>query len=221
MKKEIIFISILICLIICGCGHNITNNTKGIGLDISWQSNNYIPNIRLGYWDAASALLRGNAHYNSNTSNGASFTATGGISQTIQLDTCTQLNEGYLKEVLNNQNTSDQTKYFIIQHLTKYPKIIQPTSSKTIGSASTIGSNPTIINPETTGTDKIIQKISDAYQNSVNAFNNVVDVSGITVSKIFKYVIIAFAIFFIILLILIYKYLKAKKQLKEKQKKYI
>lgn len=59
------FSNILICLVclvfLSGCGHNAVVHSKGWGVDISWNGDSFIPNLRIGYWDVSSAIVRENA----------------------------------------------------------------------------------------------------------------------------------------------------------------
>ena len=96
--KIIEFCSVLIMtLILFGCGHSVQSNSKGIGVDLSWTGESYIPNLRLGYWDASTAVIRGNTSYTSTTATGGSLFNAGGTQTTTQLYAGPQLNEGYLK----------------------------------------------------------------------------------------------------------------------------
>ena len=59
------FSKILICLVylmfLCGCGSNAVVHSKGWGIDISWTGDSFIPNLRIGYWDVSTAIIRENA----------------------------------------------------------------------------------------------------------------------------------------------------------------
>ena len=71
MRKTIlIVVAIVIALMISSCGHNMVTQSKGIGIDVSWTGENYVPNIKLGYWDETSAAVRGNANVSASTASG-------------------------------------------------------------------------------------------------------------------------------------------------------
>lgn len=116
----LIVTAIIIALIVTSCGHNIASQSKGIGIDVSWNGSNYVPNVRLGYWDDTTAVVRGNAAVSASTATGGGALAgEGGTSQTIQISTGTQINEGYVKDVLTDPNLSTEAKIAFIKALTK------------------------------------------------------------------------------------------------------
>jgi hypothetical protein len=47
-------------MLLVGCGHNVATQSKGWGIDISWSSDSYVPNMRLGYWDVTYLMVREN-----------------------------------------------------------------------------------------------------------------------------------------------------------------
>lgn len=56
------FISVFLCtlsiFLLSGCGHNIVTHSKGWGIELSWQQDSLIPNLRLGYWDVSYAMVK-------------------------------------------------------------------------------------------------------------------------------------------------------------------
>ena len=121
MKKTIlIVVAIVIALMITSCGHNMVTQSKGIGIDVSWTGENYVPNIKLGYWDETSAAVRGNANVSASTASGGGLlVGEGGTSQTFQIATGTQINEGYIKDILIDPNIDTEAKVAFIKALTK------------------------------------------------------------------------------------------------------
>ncbi len=119
MKKTILIVAaIIIALIITSCGHNMVTQSKGIGIDVSWTGENYVPNIKLGYWDETSAAVRGNATVSASTASGGGLlVGQGGTSQTLQIATGTQINEGYIKDILTDPNLSTEAKVAFIKIL--------------------------------------------------------------------------------------------------------
>ena len=106
---------------------------KAGGIDISWNQDSFVPNLRLGYWDVSYAMVKENVELKM-TSNaglnaeagqkssgtgekvtppGVSSVAGGNASNTIVMKTGPQIN-GYTKDVLTspkfNQNTAEAVK---------------------------------------------------------------------------------------------------------------
>ena len=125
--KYILFVFLCICsLMITGCGHNNVMHSKGWGIDISWNQDSLIPNLKLGYWDSSFAIVKENVEVDmtsnaglgadtKNSSNGKSENgvnrnaeAKGSTSNTIKIKTGPQIN-GYTKDVLTNPNLSKET----------------------------------------------------------------------------------------------------------------
>lgn len=121
MKKTILIVAVIIlALIVTSCGHNMVTQSKGIGIDVSWTGENYVPNIKLGYWDETSAAVRGNANVSASTASGGGLmVGEGGTSQTFQIATGTQINEGYIKDILVDPNIDTEAKVAFIKALTK------------------------------------------------------------------------------------------------------
>lgn len=106
---------VFICLLLTSCGHNSVIASKGYGIDISWTGESYIPNIRLGYWDnittvvkenvdvevASSAGLNASGGTGQSTRTGANAVAGGNAGTTLKLKTGPQTN-GYVRDVLTS-----------------------------------------------------------------------------------------------------------------------
>ena len=120
MKHSLILAMLVLGSLCTGCGHNIATQTKGIGIDVSWNSNSYVPNLKIGYWDDNNAVVRGNTSYSSSTASGSNVIGgQGGTSQTLQIATGTQVNEGYIKDILVDPNLDTVAKVAFIEALTK------------------------------------------------------------------------------------------------------
>ena len=116
----IMAIAIVTVFMVTGCGHNIASQSKGIGIDVSWNGSNYVPNVRLGYWDDTTAVVRGNAAVSASTATGGGALAgEGGTSQTIEIATGTQVNEGYIKDILTDPNLDTDAKIAFIKAIAK------------------------------------------------------------------------------------------------------
>lgn len=119
-KTILVIMAVILAIIITGCGHNMVTQSKGIGIDVSWTGENYVPNIKLGYWDETSAAVRGNANVSASTASGGGLmVGEGGTSQTFQIATGTQINEGYIKDILIDPNIDTEAKVAFIKALTK------------------------------------------------------------------------------------------------------
>ena len=120
MKHSLILAALVLGSLCTGCGHNIATQTKGIGIDVSWTGNSYVPNLKLGYWDDNNAVVRGNTTVSSSTASGGNVIGGGGgTSQTLQIATGTQVNEGYIKDILTDPNLDTVTKVAFVEALTK------------------------------------------------------------------------------------------------------
>lgn len=143
--------------ICCSCGHSVQSAAKGIGIEFSWNGQSYVPNIRLGYYDVNTAVVRGNTTFTTTTSSGGSIVGSGGTQTTTQMSAGVQLNQGYLADVLTSPNNSDQVKRDVIKYTmtTKNPEAI-PTVSKTSIAAGGTGAKPPQVEPVYTGMDKVV-----------------------------------------------------------------
>ena len=120
MKHSLILAALVLSSLCTSCGHNIATQTKGIGIDVSWTGNSYVPNLKLGYWDDNNAVVRGNSSYSSSTASGSNIIGgEGGTSQTLQIATGTQVNEGYIKDILTDPNLDTVTKVAFVEALVK------------------------------------------------------------------------------------------------------
>jgi len=159
---------LIILLLFTGCGHNIGTTSKGIGLNVSWTSGSYLPNMALGYWDINQAVVRGNAVYTVNTSTGGSAALIGGTSQSMELKAGTQFNEGNLKEVLANPLVDKDVKIAVAEKVntTTYP---EPTSFSVRTSSAAAASGTTLleVKPVTSGLDKIVETVGEVASTAV------------------------------------------------------
>lgn len=124
MKKLKLFMTTIIAMFIVfmvtGCGHNIASQSKGIGVNVSWNGDSYVPNVKLGYWDQNTAVVRGNTTFTSSTATGGGIlNGEGGTSQTLQLSTGTQVNEGNIKDILMSPDIDTAAKIEFIKALDK------------------------------------------------------------------------------------------------------
>lgn len=88
MKKYLVLIICFASMLLVGCGHNVATQSKGWGIDISWSSDSYVPNMRLGYWDITYLMVRENTQVtaSSNADISAAAGSGGGDLQTANAD---------------------------------------------------------------------------------------------------------------------------------------
>jgi len=137
MKKLMLSLGVL--LLCCSCGHNITHTDRGTGviMRIPLPDGSSLIDLKLGKIDSTTTVLRGGATYDSAASTGGSLFGTMGTSDRVQVSTIPQLNEGNLRDVLNDNKTPKEVKIALIQYLInqKAPTPL-PTATKTIGAAT-------------------------------------------------------------------------------------
>lgn len=141
--KNYLFNCTIVCmlLVLTGCGHNIVNVDRGIGLDIRvplpFSGENIIA-LKIGQIDSTSLILRGNAEFktdsstsgslnteigtgntgtNNKSNNTSKLGTSGGIGQNIIFNTKPQLNEGYLSDVLKDPNVPQEIKTSLVNYL--------------------------------------------------------------------------------------------------------
>jgi len=121
MKKILMVILCAIsALILTGCGHNLATQSKGWGIDVTWNPDAYMPSLRLGYWDISYAMMKENtevemtseAGLKADTGNGEkkesslSAVASGTVGNKVVMKTGAQTN-GYVVDVLTSPNAKD------------------------------------------------------------------------------------------------------------------
>ena len=127
MKFISVFLYTLSIFLLSGCGHNVATHSKGWGIDLSWQQDSIIQNLRLGYWDVSYVMvkenvevkMKSNAGLNAEAGQtskegetkhapGVNTLAGGAASNEIEMKIGSQIN-GYTKEVLINPNLKKET----------------------------------------------------------------------------------------------------------------
>ena len=207
-------ITVIGILFLVGCGHNIHSNNKGVGIDLSWQSENYVPSLKVGYWDNTNAVVRGNSTYTSTTSTGGSLFSSGGTQTTSQLITGMQLNQGNLKEILTSKDNSDQVKIAVIKATMKNKAIKPvPTVAKTVVAAGGTGQNLPEVKPVVTSVDKVVQTagqvaktavpvVGDAYKSTTENLKETIvkfmsSMKVIVIAIVILLLVIAYIVFYI------------------------
>lgn len=239
MKKIVSFIDFYIVigmLALTGCGHNVQTSTKGIGINMSWQSDSYVPSVKVGYWDVTNATIRGNTTYTTTTATGGSLFNSGGTQTTTQMSTGLQINQGNLVQILTSKENSDQVKIALVKILTRL-KTAQPvpTVAKTVVAAGGTGKELPEVKPVTTSTDKIIQTAGqvaktavpvagEAYKSTTSSATSIVSDIKEAIIKVMssvKAIVIAVVILLIIIAgiaFYVYRNYKKKKELKTENK---
>ncbi len=72
MKMQIVLIGAFALFLLCGCGHNISVYSKGVGAELSWRPNTIMPALRMGSYENLDLCQRENnqVRYASNTAVG-------------------------------------------------------------------------------------------------------------------------------------------------------
>lgn len=216
IKKKIIefcLVFVIMCTLF-GCGHSVQSNSKGIGIDLSWTGESYIPNVRVGYWDASTAVVRGNTSYTSTTATGGSLFNAGGTQTTTQLYAGPQLNEGYLKQVLISDKTSDQTKIEIAKAVfTAKVPTPAPSVARTTAAAGGTGEKVPQVDAISTGIDKAIETTGEVAKTAAPIVGDVTSDAIKETLKSTKTIIIAAILIVVLAGILIGSlYFRKKKQ---------
>lgn len=186
MKKTILYsyFPLLVISIITGlcygCGHNVLTTSKGIGLELVMSGDNTMPTFRGGEWDAVSYVPRGNTAMSMTTSTGG-ILGTGGTSQTITVTAGTQLNEGNITSILTSENCPDVAKVVLsesLKTLIKDPVIAPETSARTTYAAAASGPDAILVKTESTGVDKIVDKVAENAEPIKEVLNTTVNKTG-------------------------------------------
>lgn len=158
----------LLALVLTGCGHNIGTSSKGIGINLSWTSGSYLPNLAVGYWDINQAVVRGNSTYTVNTATGGGVTSLGGTAQTIELKSGPQFNEGNVREVLVEPTVHPDVKLELIKNLnTSVSPKSDSFSVKTSNAAAASGDKLLEVKPLTSGLNKVVETVGEVASTAV------------------------------------------------------
>ena len=224
MKSLQIILSTIMMLLLCSCGHNVVTVSKGLGVNISWDGANYVPNIKLGNWDQITYVPRGNTSMTTTTVTGGNL-GSGGISQSVTFTSGIQLNQKNIVQICNNPHTSNQVKAELVKAVIQVkPPVTIPSASKTVAAAASVGPQSKDILPVSTGTDKIVDAVSQNTGKAIeagrdvanNAVDSVQDYSKVATKSISTKVLILFSVIstlviFGIIFLIIY-FIKRKKK---------
>lgn len=73
MKKMILTTSLFLVLVICGCSHTINSYSKGVGVEVTWNPDSFVPSGRVGFFEFLFSMTRENAHVRFNSNAGMDF----------------------------------------------------------------------------------------------------------------------------------------------------
>lgn len=229
MKIVKITLVTLITFMLCSCGHNVVTVSKGLGLNLSWDGANYIPNVKLGNWDVITYVPRGNTSMTTTTVTGGNL-GSGGVSQSVTFSSGIQLNEKNIVQICNNPHTSNEVKTELVKSIAQVkPPVMIPSTSKTIAAAAAVGPQAKDVAPVSTGVDKIVdaasQNTGKAIQATKEIANNAVDsvqdyskeaTKTISTKALILFSAISTLVIFAIIFLIIY-FVKRKKKINEKQ----
>lgn len=227
---KILQIILITCMtfMLCSCGHNVVTVSKGLGLNLSWDGANYVPNIKLGNWDVITYVPRGNTSMTTTTVTGGNL-GSGGVSQSVTFSSGVQLNQKNIVQICNNPHTSNQVKAELVKVVaTAKPPVMIPSTSKTVAAAAAVGPQAKDVAPVSTGVDKIVdaasQNAGKAIQATKDVANNAVDsvqdyskeaTKSISTKALILFSIISTLVIFAIIFLIIY-FVKRKKKANEK-----
>lgn len=214
-------------LMLCSCGHNVVTVSKGIGMNLSWDGANYVPNVKFGQWDQITYVPRGNTSMSTTTVTGGNL-GSGGISQTVTFSAGTQLNEKNIVQICNSPYTSDKVKEELVKTvlLVKAPEKM-PASSKTVAAAAAVGPEAKDVKPVVTGVDKAIESVSENAGKAIDATkevaNNTVesvqsyskDATKSISTKILIYAIAISVVILLTIIFLVIYFVKRKKKVND------
>lgn len=215
---KLLSIFMIACVVLLsGCGHSVVTVDKGIGIDlkIPLPNGGSLINLRMGYIDSTTTVLRGNTSVQaSNASGGNALSLGAGTTQTVLVTSGPQLNEGYVAQILTNQNTDPKTKQAIAEYLlkTKHP-VIKPTALTVSNGGVATGQNPPKPKDVKTGFDNVVDKISDGYNQTIISTQEATENVTNSIMQYIYYIIIGVALLITIIIILVIVLIKKKKKI--------
>ena len=93
------FLLLIPFILLTGCGHSFVTVDKGIGVHLKFPLPNGQPivDLKLGYIDSTTTVIRGNTSVEASTATGGNGLSLGaGTSQTVLVTSGPQVNEGYV-----------------------------------------------------------------------------------------------------------------------------
>jgi hypothetical protein len=124
MKKITLMVFVLTFLL-CGCSHTINSYSKGVGAEITWNPDSFVPSGRFGFYEFLFSMSRENSHTRFNSNAGIDFGFFSGIKSIFSLfskeppamsnniGTVVEIKtgpvaSGYSREILTNPNVKPE-----------------------------------------------------------------------------------------------------------------
>lgn len=182
----------LICLsMLCGgcmTGHNVYREKEMTGIDLSIPLGQTFLGLQIGATKTVTAVIRGGVSFETTSANhGGLFSGAGGQSKITQMKTNTQLNEGYLAEVLCSTNVPDSVKQTLASNLVNastapyFPGSVLQTEGSTIhiGRNAILSNAVERIEATSKGLDRLVDKTatiigSNVVSDAIGATGNIV-----------------------------------------------
>ena len=74
MMKKIFLISLIfLSFWIIGCSHTINSYSKGVGVEVTWNPDSFVPSGRVGFFEFLFSMTRENSHVRFNSNEGMDF----------------------------------------------------------------------------------------------------------------------------------------------------
>ena len=138
-------ISALLVFLAASCGHNMLVDYKVKGVDLSIPLFGYPFGIRLGEVTMNSNVIRGNSTYSAHSTTGTDIsTATTTTTNVIQFSANSQINEGYVKDILTSETVEPEVKEAFVEEFLsnqEAPEVL-PVTMKTNQGATAAGNDP-------------------------------------------------------------------------------
>lgn len=211
------FLLLIPFILLTGCGHSFVTVDKGIGvhLKVPLPNGQPIVDLKLGYIDSTTTVIRGNTSVEASTATGGNGLSLGaGTSQTVLVTSGPQVNEGYVAQILTNPNTDQETKQALTQYLIKaQPPKLKPTALTVANGGVATGENSLKPKSVKSGFDNVVDKIAQSYDTTVESTQQGVEnVSNRAMKYIYAICVLAL-ITVIIIVFFIIRYFQKKKNI--------
>ena len=188
MKHGKFYLTLLSIGILSGCGHGvlITNKLTGLSVTVPVYDGQRL-GVTIGSLESTTATVRGGTTVETKSvSGGGLLSGAGGINHLTTMKTNTQLNEGYLTEVLTSPECPESVKTILASNLAtaaqapqSQPEVIQTAQSTVHSGESAVTSNNVQQITTPTGVDKIIDGVVSITSNTTSSVTEIVgDITG-------------------------------------------
>ena len=84
--KRIIFVVVMVSVLMMnGCSHTINSYSKGVGVEVTWNPDSFVPSGRVGFFEFLFSMTRENAHVRFNSNAGMDFGFFSGIASIFNM----------------------------------------------------------------------------------------------------------------------------------------